>query len=251
MIAPVAFDGQSAGPAVPSARVARESGAIHPAHGDERGAERRAIAGRPYRWSSRIWAMPTAPDRASVAPRWTWRRAAVAVLLSLAVTSGCRIPYIPPFTKPPLSAIADLADVSGRVLGKAVMIEESDGVRIIVDFVGVTPGTKAVHIHENGRCEPPSFESAGAHFNPAKTEHGTSNPRGPHAGDLPNVVVDSTGRGHLEATAKKVMLGKGASSLLSSNGTALVLHEGADDLRTNPDGKSGARIACGIIRGAG
>jgi len=195
--------------------------------------------------------MPIAPTRASVQPRWTWRRAAVAVALSLVTTTACRMPYIPPFTKPPLSAIADLADANGRVVGKAVMIDESDGVRIIVDFVGVTPGTKAVHIHENGRCEAPSFESAGGDFNPAKTEHGTSNPRGPHAGDLPNVVVDSTGRGHLEATAKKATLGKGANSLLSSNGTSLVLHEGADDLRTDPDGKSGARIACGVIRRAG
>jgi len=195
--------------------------------------------------------MPIAPNRARVLPRGTRRHAAVAVALSFVMTTGCRIPYVPPFTKPPLSAIADLADASGRILGKAVLIDESGGVRIIIDFVGVSPGTKAVHIHEAGRCEPPSFESAGAHFNPTKAQHGTSNPSGPHAGDLPNVVVDSTGRGHVETTAKKVTLGKGANSLLSSSGTALILHESADDLRTNPDGKSGARIACGVIRGAG
>jgi superoxide dismutase, Cu-Zn family len=102
-----------------------------------------------------------------------------------------------------------------------------------------------------GRCEPPSFESAGGHFNPGKAQHGAANPRGPHAGDLPNVLVDSAGRGHLETTAQRVTIGKGAAALLGPNGGALVVHERPDDFRTDPAGNSGARIACGIIRRGG
>ena len=121
------------------------------------------------------------------------------------------------------------------------------GVRILIDLTGVAPGTKAVHILEVGRCDPPSFESAGAHFNPTKAQHGTANPRGPHAGDLPNVTVEATGRGHLELTATRVTLEKGSTSLFGADGSALVVHESADDLRTDPAGNSGARIACGVI----
>src|SRR5207237_5743237 len=113
---------------------------------------------------------------------------------------------------------------------------------------GLEAGTKGVHIHEVGRCDPPSFQSAGAHLNPAKAEHGTSNPRGPHAGDLPNLTVETGGRGHLETTAPRVSLEKkGAILLIDADGSAVVVHERADDMRTDPDGNSGARIACGVV----
>src|SRR5437667_12572666 len=153
------------------------------------------------------------------------RRVAGIIALTLALTA-CRMPYIPGVTSPPPAAIANLADSSGRVVGKAVLLQQGGGVRILLDVDGVTPGTKAVHIHEVGRCDPPSFESAGAHFNPKKAQHGTANPRGPHAGDLPNITVDATGQGHLEVTNPLVTLEQGPTSLFTANGTALVLHEG-------------------------
>jgi Cu-Zn family superoxide dismutase len=195
--------------------------------------------------------MRVGPHRSPVAKGSAWWRAAPLVALTLVTSPACRLPYVPPFTPPPPSAIADLADTSGRIVGRAVLVEQGNGVRILLDLTGVPAGTKAVHVHEVGRCEPPSFESAGGHFNPRKAQHGTANPRGPHAGDLPNIVVDSTGRGHLEATAPRVTIGKGATTLLGPSGGALVLHADPDDLRTDPDGKSGARIACGVIRRAG
>ena len=175
-----------------------------------------------------------------------WRRAAWFVALALALTA-CRLPYYPGFTKPPPAATARLADASGRPVGRAVLLQEGGSVRILIDLTGVAPGTKAIHIHEVGRCDPPSFESAGAHFNPTKAQHGTANPRGPHAGDLPNITVDATGRGHLELSATRVTLEKGSTSVFDADGSALILHEGADDLRTDPAGNSGARIACGVI----
>ena len=156
-------------------------------------------------------------------------RAVLIAALSLPL-GACSLPYVPPFTSPPPSAVAHLADSAGRVVGNAV-----------------APGSKAVHIHEVGECAAPSFESAGAHFNPDKKQHGTGNPRGPHAGDLPNIFVEATGKGHLEFTAKRVTLEKGAHSLLGGKGTALVLHADADDMRTDPDGDSKGRVACGVI----
>ena len=178
------------------------------------------------------------------------RRAARIVALALCV-AGCRLPYVPLITPPPPSAVADLTDTRGRVVGHAVFLQQRRGVRILVDVTGMSPGTKAVHIHAVGRCDPSSFESAGAHFNPTKAEHGSANPRGPHAGDLPNLVVDATGRGHLETTDPHVSLEKGPTSLFDADGSALVVHEGPDDMHTDPEGKSGARIVCGVIVRAG
>ena len=133
------------------------------------------------------------------------------------------------------------------MVGTAVLTQEGGGVRLLLTVAGLPPGDKGVHIHAVGRCEPPSFESAAGHFNPTNAEHGTANPRGPHAGDLPNLSVDATGWGHLEVTAKQITLDKGASSLFDADGSALVIHAGPDDLHTDPTGNSGARLACGVI----
>jgi Cu-Zn family superoxide dismutase len=176
----------------------------------------------------------------------TLRRAAWIAALTLSL-SACRLPYIPGVTSPPPAAGVTLKDSSGRVVGSAVLLQQGDGVRILLDLRDVTPGTKAVHIHEVGRCDAPSFDSAGAHFNPKRAEHGTENPRGPHAGDLPNITVDATGHGHLEVTNPRVTLEPGPTSLPDGRGTALVVHEGPDDMRTDPAGNSGRRIACGVI----
>jgi Cu-Zn family superoxide dismutase len=150
-------------------------------------------------------------------------------------------------TSPPPAAGATLRDATGRVVGSAVFLQENGSVRILLDVKGLTPGTKAVHIHDVGQCAPPSFESAGPHFNPTKAEHGSANPKGPHAGDLPNITVEATGQGHLEVTSSRVTLKSGPTSLFDANGSALVVHEGPDDMRTDPAGNSGARIACGVI----
>ena len=170
------------------------------------------------------------------------------------VSTGCRfvpeIPYVYPL---PPAALARLVDDKGQAVGSAVFSQErGGGVRILVEVVGLAPGDHAVHIHEVGRCEPPAFESAGAHFNPTKAEHGTANPSGPHAGDLPDVTVNTEGKGHMEVTAKRVTLDKkSAASLLDADGSAIVIHERADDKRTDPAGNSGSRIACGVIAGEG
>ena len=178
------------------------------------------------------------------------RSAAWIIAVALGLTA-CSMPYIPGLTLPPPSAGVTLKDASGRVVGNAVLLQQDDGVRVLLDVKGFTPGAKAVHLHDTGRCDPPTFESAGGHFNPTKAEHGLENPRGPHGGDLPNLTVEATGQGHLEFTATRVNLKQGVASLLDGNGTALVVHEGPDDMRSNPAGNSGPRIACGVVNRAG
>jgi Cu-Zn family superoxide dismutase len=180
------------------------------------------------------------------------RRAVTIVALALSLTACRYLPYIPYVTPPAPAAVARLLDAGGRPVGQAVLVQHSRGVRILIDVTGLEAGTRGVHIHEVGRCDPPSFQSAGAHFNPTKTEHGTANPRGPNAGDLPNLTVETGGRGHLEVTATRVSLEpKGPASLIDADGSAIVVHERPDDMKTDPAGDSSARIACGVIVPAG
>ncbi|HET7875874.1 MAG TPA: superoxide dismutase family protein [Methylomirabilota bacterium] len=149
--------------------------------------------------------------------------------------------------KEPLSAEAALKDKDGKSVGVAVLIETPEGVRIAVTGSRLPPGAHGLHIHAVGICQPPEFLSAGAHFNPGGKKHGRQNPAGPHAGDLPNLVVAASGEGGLDLTTKAVILGPGPTSLFGDNGTALVLHAQPDDEKTDPTGNSGGRIACGVI----
>ena len=96
------------------------------------------------------------------------------------------------------------------------------------------------------KCEAPTYKSAGAHFNPAKKKHGLSNPDGPHAGDMPNFKVAANGTAQTTITNKNVTMDAGANSILRRR-TALVIHAGADDMKTDPAGNAGDPIACGAI----
>ena len=149
--------------------------------------------------------------------------------------------------KEPLSAEAALKDKDGKDVGRATIIETGEGVRIAVTGYRLPPGAHGLHIHAVGRCDPPQFASAGGHFNPAGKQHGTQNPAGSHAGDLPNLEVAASGEGGIDATTKLVTLGPGPTSLLGPAGTSLVVHAAADDYKTDPSGNSGDRIACGVI----
>jgi Cu-Zn family superoxide dismutase len=147
----------------------------------------------------------------------------------------------------PLSAEAALRDKDGKDVGRATLIETGEGLRVAVTGYRLPPGTHGLHIHAAGVCQPPDFNSAGDHFNPTGKKHGSMNPEGPHAGDLPNLVVAASGEGGVDVTVKTVTLGPGPTSLLRPGGTSLVVHANPDDLRTDPAGNAGARIACGVI----
>jgi Cu-Zn family superoxide dismutase len=145
------------------------------------------------------------------------------------------------------TAQAELRNAQGETVGHASLRPTLAGVAIALQIVKLPPGIHGVHIHAVGKCDPPDFASAQEHFNPDGKKHGLKNPEGPHAGDLPNLVIGPEGVAHLELLAPRVTLGAGANSLFHPGGTALVVHAGPDDEVTDPAGDSGARIACGVI----
>lgn len=144
-------------------------------------------------------------------------------------------------------AAAPLRDAEGKVLGVALFAQEAQGVRISVTVKGLSPGEHGIHIHAVGKCEPPDFLSAGPHFNPTNKKHGLNNPEGPHAGDLPNLVVSEDGSAVYEHITNLVTLTPGELSLFDEDGSSLVIHANPDDQITDPAGNSGARVLCGVI----
>src|SRR5690625_287546 len=141
-----------------------------------------------------------------------------------------------------------MVNTDGANIGVATLTQEADGVNVAIDVSGLSKGTHGFHIHEKGMCEPPTFESAGEHFNPTDMAHGFDNPEGPHAGDLPNLEVSEDGKVQESFVNEMVTLIKDhPNSLLSEGGTSLVIHAEPDDNISQPSGDSGARIACGVI----
>ena len=141
-----------------------------------------------------------------------------------------------------------LVNSAGQSIGTVRAWQTTGGVTFRIDGSGLPHGVHGLHVHAVGRCDPPDFTSAGAHWNPASRKHGMSNPDGPHAGDLPNVTVAANGAlGETVTLTGASLTTTGTGALLDADGAALVLHAAADDYVTDPSGNSGARIACAVI----
>ena len=139
-------------------------------------------------------------------------------------------------------------DAAGNTIGHVLLSQDRLGsVRVIVAVDGLTPGLHGIHIHAVAACAP-TFAAAGGHYNPLAHEHGLENPNGPHAGDLPNLVVDADGHGRLNATTDRVTVTDGPATLFDADGSAFIIHANPDDQVTDVgNGGSGARIACAVI----
>ena len=170
-----------------------------------------------------------------------WAAIAVVIMASAGAAAG----------RASLHASGTFVDATGAEVGWVRLVQDTRGdVHVNVHVAGLTPGLHGIHIHAIGACAP-TFAAAGGHYNPLGHEHGLDNPNGAHAGDLPNLIVNTDGVGHLDATTRGVTISSGPTTLFDSTigavGSAFIIHAGVDDQVSQPTGNSGDRVACAVI----
>lgn len=184
----------------------------------------------------------------------TLKLAAPLLFAALGLVLAQSSSAVPSSSGAELGASAELTDTEGSVIGNVNFTEPtSDNEQFVTIQIGLSPdaglepGEYGFHVHQVGQCSP-TFDAAGDHFNPEGVQHGLLNPDGPHAGDLPNVVIAEDGTTTYVVNTRLITLGEGELSVFDDNGSAVMLHAQADDYLTDPSGTSGDRIACGVIQ---
>jgi Cu-Zn family superoxide dismutase len=144
-------------------------------------------------------------------------------------------------------ASATFINANNEQIGTAMLTQTPGGVLIDINVKGVPSGEHGFHIHETGKCEPPDFKSAGGHYNPTNAKHGFVAGNDKHAGDMPNQFVQDDGVLRAHVLNSQVTLKDGEATLFDADGSALVIHMGADDYNSQPSGEAGERFACAVI----
>ncbi len=173
---------------------------------------------------------------------------AVAMMSGVVLVSVVRSPAAngAGSAKAKAKATAVMESRSGSsVTGTAKFTQKGDGVEATIEVKGAKPGLHGLHLHESGDCSAPDAKSAGAHFNPDNKAHGAPNADPHHAGDLGNITVGNDGSGKLKITMKGLTVDPGPHSVV---GRAVIVHGDPDDLKSQPAGNAGARVACGVVK---
>ncbi|MEO1968852.1 MAG: superoxide dismutase family protein [Sphingomonadaceae bacterium] len=145
---------------------------------------------------------------------------------------------------------AQLQYADGSAAGEVHLIKRNESLELAITVTGMAPGRHGFHLHSVGKCLPPDFKSAGGHLNPDGKTHGKNSLNPAHLGDLPNLDVGNSGKASaqvlIDGNANRVL-----ADIFDQDGTAIVIHAGADDYRSDPAGNAGSRIACGVLRPLG
>ena len=170
--------------------------------------------------------------------------------IPVAALALCLITSAPAFAKTAaVTAHADLKNGKGEDAGTVTFKQVKKGVQVKIDLKNLPVGEHAVHIHAKALCDAPDFKTAEGHFNPETKQHGFQNPMGHHDGDMPkNVMIGEGHVGQASFTLNYISLDPAApNSILANGGTSVVVHEKADDMKTDPTGNAGNRLACGVV----
>jgi Cu-Zn family superoxide dismutase len=151
------------------------------------------------------------------------------------------------------TAVANIAPAKGaatqpankEVTGTVTFTQQANGVKVVTHLTGLSPGKHGIHIHEKADLSAPDLMSAGGHFNPEGHKHGAPDSEARHAGDLGNIEANADGKADLDETVTGLTIGDGGKDDIV--GHSVIIHLKEDDLKTDPSGNSGGRIAGGVI----
>jgi Cu-Zn family superoxide dismutase len=171
------------------------------------------------------------------------KRPVTALLLGSFLVTSCATTAVPSTV---IVANGSLIRADGQQAGRTELLREGDRLYLRLTGSGFDAGTRALHLHQQGKCDRPDFTSAGGHLNPFGKTHGKLSEMGQHLGDLPNLEIPATGS--FEMTVE--LYGSASKTLpqiLDAEGTAVMIHAGPDDYKTDPSGAAGPRIACAVL----